>query len=284
MADRFRSILLAWTGVAIALAPARAAVQATSEESVAYFRQNCQSCHTIGGGRLAGPDLKDVAKRRDRDWLVRYVLDPKAMIDSGDAYAQALLRDARGVVMPTMPGLTRERAGKLLDLVDAESKVERSQFAGTVVSDRPLTQEDAMLGARLFRGTTRFASGAPACITCHSTNEIGGLGGGLLGPDLTAAFSRLEGRKALVAWLSSPPSPTMQPIFRTRPLAPDEVLATVAYLKGVAETGATAADPRTLAFVLSGCCGAGVLLGLFDLLWSRRFRDVRRSLVEQALR
>jgi mono/diheme cytochrome c family protein len=278
-----RSFLLAALAVVTALSlPARASAQATSEETIAYFRLNCTSCHTIGGGRLAGPDLKDVSKRRERDWLLRYVPDPKAMIDSGDAYAQNLLKEARGVVMPTMPALTRDRAGKLIDLIDAESKLEKSQFAGMQVSDRPLTADDVALGAQLFRGTRKFASGAPPCMTCHSTRELGGLGGGLLGPDLSAAFSRLEGRKALVAWLSAPPSPTMQPVFRTRPLASDEILAVVAYLQSVAEGGAGDAQSPTLAFALSGCLGAGLLLALFDLVWSRRFRDVRRSLVEQS--
>ncbi len=265
---------------AILAAPASA--QISSEETIGFFRQNCASCHTIGGGRLAGPDLKDVSKRRERDWLLRYVLDPKAVIDSGDSYAQNLLKEARGVVMPTMPTLTRDRAAKLLDLNEAESKLEKSQFAGTIVSDRPLTAADVELGGALFRGTRRFLKGAPACITCHSTREIGGLGGGLLGPDLTEAYSRLEGRKAIAAWLAAPPSLTMQPVFRDKPLEPDEVLAVVAYLKDVAERGVPAAAPPTLAFVLSGFSGAAAVLVLFDYLWRRRFRDVRRSLVEQS--
>jgi mono/diheme cytochrome c family protein len=279
---RARESRIPIAGAIVLAASATAGAQAPSEETIAFFRQNCASCHTIGGGRLAGPDLKDVAKRRERDWLLRYVLDPKAMLDSGDPYALELLKEARGVVMPTMPTLTRDRAGKLLDLIEAESKLEKSQFAGTIVSDRPLTRSDVELGRRLFLGAQRFARGAPACITCHSTREIGGLGGGLLGPDLTEAYSRLEGRKALAAWLSAPPSLTMQPVFRSRPLEPDETLAVVAYLKSVAEQGVPPSVPPTLAFVLAGFGGAAAVLVLFDYLWRSRFRDVRRSLVEQS--
>lgn len=271
------TLLAAWT----MLAPG-AAGQATSEETIQYFKQNCSSCHTIGGGRLAGPDLKGVLQRRDRDWLVRFTLDPKAMIDSGDSYAQALLKEARGVVMPTVPGLTRDRAGKLIDLIDAESKLERSQFAGTLVSDRPLTPADGALGAELFRGTRRFSAGGPACISCHSNASIGGLGGGLLGPDLTDVYSRLEGKKALSAWLSAPPSPTMAPIYRSKPLDSDEVLALVAWLQVVAERGDEARSPPMLGFTLAGVGGAALILVLFDFLWRRRFRDVRKSLVERS--
>jgi mono/diheme cytochrome c family protein len=212
------------------------------------------------------------------------VPDPTATIDSGDAYAQKLLQDARGVVMPTLPGITRDRVNKLIDLVEAESKLPKSQFAGSLVSDRPLTDADVALGAQLFRGEKRFTAGAPPCMTCHTTAELGGLGGGRLGPDLTTAYSRLEGRKAVAAWLASPPSLTMQPVFKKAPLESDEVLALVAYLKSVAEQGLGEATPPTLPFVLAGCGGAGLVLFAFDFLWRRRFRAVRRPLVEQASR
>ena len=47
-----------------------------SEETIAFYRQNCASCHTIGGGRLTGPDLKDVTERATEEWLVDFILDP----------------------------------------------------------------------------------------------------------------------------------------------------------------------------------------------------------------
>jgi mono/diheme cytochrome c family protein len=89
--------------------PAAGQQQPPSEETIGFFRQNCTSCHTIGGGRLAGPDLKDVTTRKDRAWLVRFVLDPKGTIDSGDAYAQQIFREARGVYMQPIPGLQAPR-------------------------------------------------------------------------------------------------------------------------------------------------------------------------------
>lgn len=279
--NRTRAIGLGALLLAAAAGPAaRAQAPAPSEETIAFFRQNCASCHTVGGGRLAGPDLKGVTGRQQRDWLVRFVMDPKGVIDSGDPYAQTLFKEARGVYMTNVPGMTRDRAGKLLDLIDAESLLEKSQFAGTVVSDRPLTGEDLALGAALFGGKAPFASGAPACVSCHTAVGLGGLGGGALGPDLSAAYARLEGRKALAAWLSSPPSPVMAPIFQRAPLAADEVLALVAYLKATAEKGETAAKPVALEFLLAGLGGAALVLVLFDFLWRGRFRAIRQPLVD----
>ena len=62
-----------------------------AQETADYFRQNCASCHTIGGGRLTGPDLKNVWERQDEEWLRSFILNPQAKLDSGDAYALQLL-------------------------------------------------------------------------------------------------------------------------------------------------------------------------------------------------
>lgn len=260
------------------LAPVGAQVPA-SEETIAFFQLNCTSCHTIGGGRLAGPDLKGVAQRREKDWLIGFIQDPKGTIDSGDAYAQALLGDARGVYMPNIPGLDRTLASKLVDLIEAESGLEKSRFAGLQISDRALTQADVERGQALFMGATRFLERAPACVSCHTLSAVSGLGGGLLGPDLTSAYSRLEGRKALSAWLASPPSAVMQPVFAGHALDSEEILALVAFLQEASATGEAGATTNSMSFVLAGIAAAAVLLVLFDVFWKTRFRSVRRALL-----
>jgi mono/diheme cytochrome c family protein len=80
------------------------------QDAPAFFKQNCTSCHTVGGGRLTGPDLKDVTSRRDHAWLVQFLQSPKAMIDSGDPYAVKLQQEARGVVMPNIAGMSPQQA------------------------------------------------------------------------------------------------------------------------------------------------------------------------------
>jgi mono/diheme cytochrome c family protein len=183
----------------VALSATSATAQAPSEEATEYFARNCASCHTVGGGRLAGPDLKGATERKDAAWLSGFIVDPKGVVDSGDPYARKLLEEARGVLMPASPGMTRALADKLVALIAYESKLEKSRFAGSVVSDRPLTPADAARGRALFVGDEPFASGAPACNSCHTTVGLHGLMGGRLGPDLSAAYARLDGRKALSA-------------------------------------------------------------------------------------
>jgi len=246
-----------------------------------YFKQQCASCHTIGGGRLTGPDLKNVSERADREWLINWLLDPEGVLKSGDPYAVKLQKEARGAVMTRSPGMTRQLAEALLDLIDAESKLEKSQFAGTQISDRPLLPEDIEEGRALFIGTKRLKNGGPACIGCHTVNSLKGLGGGRLGPNLTRAYARLKGRKGLSAWLVSPPSATMQPVFAKHPLDAEEVLPLVAFLKNETEQDLPENQTALINFLLTGLGGAAVLLVLFDLFWNRRFRAVRRPLVEE---
>ena len=251
------------------------------QDAAAFFKQNCVSCHTIGGGRLTGPDLKDVAARRDRAWLVQFLQSPKAMIDSGDAYAAKLQQDARGVVMPNIAGMTPQQAQALLELIGAESKLPRSQFAGLQISDRPLTTQDVEKGRHIFRGEQALSNGGPACISCHTVKGLTLLGGGRLGPDLTRVYERLQGRKGLAAWLSSPASPTMAPVFKEHAIQPDEILSLIALFEDSAKKGGQDDTTSLLNFFLLGVGGMVVGLISLDALWKKRFRGVRRSLVHK---
>ena len=82
-----RGASLAVVSVIIALAGSGAYGQDTPD----YFRQNCVNCHTIGGGRLTGPDLKNVSERNDAEWVSNFMMNPKQVVDGGDAYAQKLV-------------------------------------------------------------------------------------------------------------------------------------------------------------------------------------------------
>ena len=274
----FRNSLAPRVCAMVALLIGTAAAQ---QDAGAFFKQNCTSCHTIGGGRLTGPDLKDVGSRRDRAWLVQFLQSPKAMIDSGDPYATKLQQEARGVVMPNIAGMNPQQAQALLDLIAAESKLPRSQFAGLQISDRPLTTVDIDKGKQIFRGEQALGNGGPACISCHTVKGLTLLGGGRLGPDLTRVFERLQGRKGLAAWLASPASPTMAPVFKEHELQPEEILSLIALFEDSAKKGGQDDTTSLLNFFLLGVGGMVVCLISLDTVWKKRFRGVRRSLVQR---
>jgi cytochrome c2 len=255
---------------------------APGQETADYFRENCASCHTIGGGRLTGPDLKNVVARKDKEWLVRFILNPQAMLNQGDAYALKLQEEARGVVMPTISGMSRSRVEALLALIEAESKLEKSQFAGLQITDRPFTREEIELGKKLFRGGQRLAKGGPACISCHTMQSVAALGGGRLGPDLTRVFERLEDRRNMAAWLTAPATPVMQPVFRRHALQAEEILPLVAFLEDSAKRGGQDESAAPLTFLLIGLGGTAGALVILDSAWKGRFRSVRRAMVFDA--
>ncbi|MEK7232895.1 MAG: c-type cytochrome [Elusimicrobiota bacterium] len=245
------------------------------------FAQNCANCHTIGGGRLTGPDLKDISKRRGREWVIKFVVDPKRMLEGGDATTVELYKSYNNVLMPTITGMTAARVEQLLMLIDEESRLEKSRFAGSQLINRPLLPSDIADGKALFLGRRPLKNGGPPCVSCHSVGGMSGLGGGFLGPDLTGAFARVGGEKALAAWLVSPGSPMMKPVYAARALDPRDILPLVAFLKDAAQRGRPADSIARLAFLIVGLLGAAALFVVVDFIWSKRLRCVRRSLVDK---
>jgi mono/diheme cytochrome c family protein len=246
------------------------ATRSRPSEPARFFRRNCTRCHTIGGGARTGPDLKDVGSRRERDWLVRFLQNPKALIDRGDPYALGLKAAARGVIMPHTFGITQERAENLLDFIEAESQRPKSEFAAQPIPERPFTPEEAARGRDLFSGRRPLANGGPACIACHAVHDGRTREGGRLGPDLTKAYERLGGRTALTGRLWATGTPTMLPVYQQHPLEQDEALALAAYLEETNREGVEDTAGFPLNFFLLGLGGTVLGLLAFNFLWGRR--------------
>jgi protein SCO1 len=66
------------------------------------FDSRCGACHTIGQGERIGPDLLGVTSRRERAWLVRYVVAPDRLLAEKDPIAVALFDKYRGTRMPNV--------------------------------------------------------------------------------------------------------------------------------------------------------------------------------------
>ena len=269
-----RHLLTTAAAVLVAMGSGRAA-----DDAASYFRQNCMSCHTIGGGRLVGPDLKDVTRRKERAWLQRFAANPKAFLDGGDSYAAKLKEEARGAVMPNISGIDETKTSALLDMIEHESKLPKSQFAGLNIGDQPFTTADVSNGREIILGERHLANGGPACISCHSVGDIPMLGGGRLAPDLTRVYERMRGRKNLAAWLQAPATPTMRPLFVNTSLTNGEIVSLVAYLETTARQPQQTSDTATLSFLFLGLGGS--VLGFIgaDTIWRKRLRGVRKPMV-----
>jgi mono/diheme cytochrome c family protein len=243
-----------------------------AQEAARYFDENCAGCHTIGGGPRTGPDLKDSAARWDRAWLLRWLRNPQALVASRDPQALRLVEESHGAIMPTPAGMTPEMDNQLLDLIDTESKLPHSQFAGFALDERPFTPDDVARGKQMFLGEVPLRNGGSGCAGCHTVGTLGGLGGGGLGPDLTLAYVRLGGRQGLGTWLLHPPPGTMQALYRQSPLEPGEAFALVAFLAEAAGQGRPASAGSTLHFFLIGFAATLVLLIGFEIFRRGRSR------------
>jgi len=70
-----------------------------NDDGAQIFKTNCISCHTIGGGRLIGPDLEGITKKRKTDWLKKWINSSSDLIASGDADAIAIFEEYNKVAM-----------------------------------------------------------------------------------------------------------------------------------------------------------------------------------------
>jgi len=60
----------------------------------------CGACHTIGKGKLIGPDLKGITESRDKEWLYSFIRSSQTMIKEGDELAVQLFKEYNKMPMP----------------------------------------------------------------------------------------------------------------------------------------------------------------------------------------
>ncbi len=76
-----------------------AAAPASAREGGRIFVEKCTACHTIGKGKLVGPDLSGVTTRREESWLKRQIQTPDRMIAEKDPVVMELLKESNNVPM-----------------------------------------------------------------------------------------------------------------------------------------------------------------------------------------
>jgi cytochrome c2 len=135
------------------------------EKGKEIFNSKCTACHTIGGGRKVGPDLKGVTEKRSHEWLVSFVSGPEHMFQENDPTAEQLLKEY-GIKMPDL-NLSKEQVDDVLAYIKSESGSQSGGDPSPQVSD---------FSGSIEKGKEIFNS---KCNACHT---IGG--GRKIGPDL----------------------------------------------------------------------------------------------------
>ena len=100
----------------ICLGSIQASQAAQSGEQI--FQSFCASCHTIGEGKLVGPDLAGVTSRREASWLVRQIKEPDSLIAENDPIAMQLVKEANGMPMVRL-GLTDAQVSAVISYLQS---------------------------------------------------------------------------------------------------------------------------------------------------------------------
>lgn len=259
-------------------------------EGEKLFKQICVACHTIGQGKLIGPDLAGVHQRRSEEWLLKFIRSSQTVIQSGDPVATSLFEEYNRIPMPDN-NYSDDQIRAIISYIAENSPggPGAAQTGGvSPATGRPLSEAvetNIQAGKNLFEGRIRLANGGPTCNSCHNVKNDALMSGGALAKDLTDAFTRL-GEAGIKAILGNPPFPAMKQAYQNRSLTEAEAFDLAAFLQHADKVrDSQQAKNYRSQLLLSGLGGAVVLLLLFGGFWTRSKRSsVNRKIYDRQIK
>jgi len=199
--------LCSWTQVQAQAKDSLQNADTTTHVDVAAqsYSQKCAGCHTVGGGKLTGPDLLPT-----RAW-------PKP-----ELAAKVKLME------PRVGPLSQDDINQFVELLQDARAQERIHVAQELASKAvaaTLAPASQSVGKKLFEGTSRLANGGIACVTCHRA----GAQGGSFGPDLTALHTRM-GKVAMISAIQQTQFLVMSGTYKNQPITAQEAVHLAEYL------------------------------------------------------
>jgi len=116
----FRSVVKSLILVSVLSMAAVSARAQDVKEGESLFKQKCTSCHAINKD-MVGPALKDVGKRHEEAWLLKWIKNSQALVASGDEQAIALFEGHNKTVMTPFPDLSDDNIKSILAYIDDAS-------------------------------------------------------------------------------------------------------------------------------------------------------------------
>ena len=258
--------------------------------------QQCKACHTIGQGKLLGPDLLDMSKRRDANWLKNFIKSSQTMVKIGDAQAVALFEEFNKLPMLdyNLPDAdinaiikyvdsfstgNSEEGGASASSVDSLAAVKAAEYLASID-----TEENRIKGKALFEGERKFRNGGASCVSCHHVNTAELFQGGLLAANLTKSFTRNGGLAGIKGILEFPPYPAMKDAYQHAAITEDESIKLQVFLMHADEEDVVA-ENSLLDMMKQGILGVVVLLLIISLVWfKRKKRSVNYEIIKRQRR
>jgi cytochrome c2 len=258
--------------------------------------QQCKACHTIGQGKLLGPDLLDVSKKRDAVWLKNFIKSSQTMVKIGNTEAVEIFEEFNKLIMVdyNLPDADIDAIIKYIDSfstsgsdgnsetissADSLAAVKNAEFLASIDTD-----DNATKGKALFQGKRKFKNGGASCISCHNVNAPEIIQGGLLAKDLTHSFSTIGGLAGIKGILEFPPYPAMKDAYENAALTNDESIQLQVFLmradKNNKVSGTALPD-----LMKQGIFGVVILLIIISLVWfKRKKRSVNYQIIKRQRR
>lgn len=135
---------------------------------------------------------------------------------------------------------------------------------------------DPRRGEALYVGTVSFEKGGAPCLGCHGIAGagLGKAAGASYGPDLTATYEGF-GDEGIEEALASMPFPSMEELYKGRPLSEKERADLSAYLKEVSGREAPKVEGSLLAEAGAGLGVLFLIVGMFDKRRLRAAQDLK---------
>ena len=248
-----------------------------SQDGQSIFQQKCAACHTIGKGRMVGPDLKDRTVSKERNWLITFIRSSQTMIKSGDSQAKAIYEEYNRLLMPDA-GMNDTEIEAVLNYIEEVSAGGALDQDPTLVADLldGTSQKNIDLGAKLFSGRSILSGGGLACGNCHKVKDDKEFTAGTLAKELTTAYEMM-GSAGIAAILKSPPFPAMKDAYIEHPLTEEEVINLTAYLKSVSQNRyyQHTRDYNLLFVILGLIISSGILIFTYTFYFKRKRGSVR---------
>ncbi len=235
------------------------------------FNNKCSVCHTIGGGKLVGPDLQDVHKKYNNTWLKQFILSSSSMIRQADEKALLIFNQYNKIIMPDHNLSDRQLVDLIQYIVKASDLLNMSTIDNVdTANDKALANDDVLLGKNLFLGYKSFKNAGPACLSCHNINLLDSMSGGSLAVDLTKVFDRI-GAKGIESIIKSSPFPAMNIAYNNYKLEENEVIAVRSFLQ---DLNARDVGDKIVNYSINmigiGIVGVFVLSILLSFIWMKR--------------
>lgn len=220
--DDVTTAVLSMAGPAIPNQPQRTVVERSHSNfrpdgaaGQLYDKFRCSTCHTFrGNGGTLAPDLSYEGSRSQREWLVRFLMNPQT------------IRPSLTVRMPRF-SMTRADAETLADYISGT--LQKADVKPASVDGAQFSAEMATHGKQLFE--TKYG-----CQSCHTIGSSGGYVGPSLndvGDWLTAAW--------IEAWLRNPQALVPDASEPHQSISEAEIRDITAYLLTLKEAPATQA-------------------------------------------